>query len=162
MLGRDVQDSRNEVGHHLLLYDGSCGLCHGLVRNILERDRLGVFHFAPLQSPTATEQLARFGDRPSDLNTAVIIVNYRGEPSAWLTKACAAIFVLTVLGWPWKAAALLKVLPMALLDRTYDLIAQNRYRILGRRDHCLAPRLEYQHRFLDSVGDVVQKPEVVQ
>jgi predicted DCC family thiol-disulfide oxidoreductase YuxK len=57
---------------------------------------------------------------------------------------------------------LLRVLPIALLDRTYDLIARNRYRILGPRDRCLAPRPEYQRRFVDSVGDVVQKPEVLQ
>jgi predicted DCC family thiol-disulfide oxidoreductase YuxK len=162
MLDCDAQGSRNEVGHHLVLYDGSCGLCHGLVRNVLQHDRLGVFHFASLQGSAATEQLARFGDHPSDLNTAVVIVNYRGEPSEHLTKARAAIFVLTVLGWPWKAAALLRVLPIALLDRTYDLIARNRYRILGRRDRCLAPRPAYQRRFLDSVGDVLQKPEVMQ
>jgi len=161
MLSADAQGSRNEVGRHLVLYDGSCGLCHGLVRNVLQHDRLGMFHFASLQSLAATDQLARFGGRPGDLNTAVVITNYGGEASEQLTKARAAIFVLTLLGWPWRGATLLRVLPIALLDRTYDLIARNRYRILGRRDRCLVPRPEYQRRFLDSVGDVVQKPEVV-
>lgn len=161
MLDCDAQGSRNEVGSHLVLYDGSCGLCHGLVRNVLEHDRPGVFHFASLQGPAGTDQLARFGGRSSDLNTAIVIMNYRGEASAPLTKARAAIFVLTLLGWPWRAATLLRVLPIALLDRTYDLIARNRYRILGQRERCLAPRPEHQRRFLDSVGDVVQKPEVM-
>jgi predicted DCC family thiol-disulfide oxidoreductase YuxK len=162
MLSRQAQGSRNKVGRHLVLYDGSCGLCHGLVRNVLQHDRLGVFHFASLQSATAADRLARFSDCPSDLSTAVVIVNYRGEPSAKLTRASAAIFVLTVLGWPWKTAALLRLLPIALLDRTYDLIARNRDRILGRRDRCLAPRLEYQRRFVEPAGDVMQKPEVLQ
>jgi predicted DCC family thiol-disulfide oxidoreductase YuxK len=161
MLSRDAQGSRNEAGRHLVLYDGSCELCHGLVRNLLQHDRLGVFHFASLQSAAATDQLARFGGRPRHLNTAVVIMNYRGEASAQLTKARAAIFVLTLLGWPWRAATLLRVLPIALLDWTYDLIARNRYSILGRRDRCLVPRPEYQRRFLASVGDVVHKPEVV-
>jgi predicted DCC family thiol-disulfide oxidoreductase YuxK len=158
MLGNDAQGSRTGSGPHLLLYDGVCGLCHGLVQSVLERDRSGVFHFASLQSPAATEQLARFGDSPSDLDTFVVIVNYRGEPSAQLTKARAALFVLTAVGWPWRAAALLRVLPTALLDRTYDVISRNRYRVFGRRDRCLVPRPEYQCRFLDSVSDVVQKP----
>jgi predicted DCC family thiol-disulfide oxidoreductase YuxK len=161
MLSADAQGSRNEVGRHLVLYDGSCELCHGLVRNVLQHDRLGMFHFASLQSLAATDQLARFGGRPGDLNTAVVITNYGGEASEQLIKARAAIFVLTLLGWPWRAATLLRVLPITLLDRTYDPIARNRYRILGRRDRCLVPRPEYQRRFLDSVGDVVQKPEVV-
>jgi predicted DCC family thiol-disulfide oxidoreductase YuxK len=162
MLGCDAQGSRHEVARHLVLYDGSCGLCHGLIRSVLQHDRLGVFHFASLQSPAAMDQLTRLSDRPSDLSTAVVIVNYRGEPSSQLTKARAAIFVLTALGWPWKAATVLRVLPIALLDRTYDLIARNRYRIFGRPDRCLAPRPEYQRRFLDSVGYVVRKPGVMQ
>jgi predicted DCC family thiol-disulfide oxidoreductase YuxK len=152
MIRRVAQGSRNEVGRHLVLYDGSCGLCHGLVRNVLQHDRLGVFHFASLQSPAATDQLARFGGCASDFKTAVVIMNYRGDASVQLTKARAAIFVLTLLEWPWRAATLLSVLPIALLDRTYDLIARNRYRILGRRDHCFVPRPEYQRRFLDFRG----------
>jgi predicted DCC family thiol-disulfide oxidoreductase YuxK len=160
MPGYYAQGSRTEFGPHLLLYDGACGLCHGVVRNVLERDRLGVFHFASLQSPAATEQLARFSGRPSHLNTFVVIVNYRDESPAQLTKAFAALFVMTALGWPWKAAGFLRVLPVALLDRTYDLIARNRYRIFGRRESCLLPRADYQRRFLDSVRDVVPGPEV--
>jgi len=160
MLDSDAQGSRTESGPHLLLYDGACGLCHGLVQSVLERDRLGAFHFASLQSPAAREQLARFGGNPSPLTTFVVIVIYRGEPSAQLTKARAALFVLTAVGWPWRAAALFRVFPTPLLDRMYDVIARHRYRLFGTRDHCLVPRPEHQRRFLDSVGDVVGRPEV--
>jgi len=148
MASREPQESSGAAGPHLLLYDGECGLCNGLVQAVLARDPRGVFHFAPLQSAAASEFLARFGRDPSDLNTFVAIVNYRRPASACLTKARAAIFVMTTLGGPWNAAALLRPLPAELLDRVYDLIARNRHRFFRRVEHCVVPRPEHRGRFL--------------
>jgi predicted DCC family thiol-disulfide oxidoreductase YuxK len=41
------------------------------------------------------------------------------------------------------------VLPTALLDRLYDVVARNRYRVFGRYEQCLMPRPEYRDRFVD-------------
>jgi len=138
-------------GQHLLLYDGACGLCHGLVRVVLERDRAGVFRFASLDSRAAVEQLARFGSAPGPGETFVVIANYLGQPPLLLTKGSAAIFVMKALGWPWRAATAVGVLPTSVLDRAYDLVARHRYRVFGRRGRCVLPRPEYQDRFLDAV-----------
>lgn len=138
---------------HLLLYDGECGLCNRLVQAVLERDRQGVFHFASLQSAVAARQLDRFGASPGRLDTFVVIENYRAAQSTYLTRARAALFVLRVLGWPWRAAAVLRVLPVALLDRAYDLVARNRYRIFGKGDSCFFPGPEHQQRFIDRLDD---------
>ncbi len=143
---------RRSAGPHLLLYDGTCGLCNGIVRAVLSRDRLGVFHFASLQSAAGGEVLSRFGGYSGDLNTFVAIVNYRSPSAACLTKARAAIFVLTTLGWPWRAAALPGLLPRTVLDPVYDLVARNRYRFFPRVERCLVPRPEHRDRFLDSGG----------
>ena len=136
-------------GPHLLLYDGVCGLCHGVVQSVVERDRTGVFHFASLQSPVAAAQLMRFGGRPDDMDTFMVVANYRTDAAATLTRARAALFVLKTLGWPWKAAGVLRLIPLALLDRMYDVVARNRYRWCGQRDRCVMPRPEYAQRFLD-------------
>lgn len=160
MLPCQPQASPSEPGRHLLLFDGLCGLCSGLVRAILKRDRLGVFHLASLQSPVATSQLTRLGRHPIPLSSFVVIANYKSDASVALTKVRAALFVLTNLSWPWKAAALLRLLPISLLDRVYDVIARNRFHILGRHDHCSAPPSEYRSRFLDSTGDVASRREV--
>lgn len=160
MDGYKAQASRTGAGRHLLLYDGVCPLCNRLVRAILTRDRLGVFHFASLQSPVAAEQLARSGGQPGDLSSSVVIAEYRGGAPVRLAKARAALFVLLALGWPCRAATLLRLLPAVLLDRMYDLIARNRYGMLGRRDRCMAPTPEYRRRFIDSIDEVVSKAEV--
>lgn len=92
----------------------------------------------------------RFGGDPEDLTTFCAVANYRAPEARRLTKARAALFVICALGWPWKMAGLFGILPTGLLDRLYDLVARNRYRAFGRREHCLTPRPEYRNRFVDS------------
>lgn len=144
------QPSSPIEGAHLVLYDGACGLCNGLIQFVLERDRRGLFHFASLQSVAARAALEPFGSNPEDLTTLYVLVNYRGPASTQLTKGRAALFVITRLGSPWRAASLLGVFPDWVLDRVYDVIARNRYRVFGRQERCLTPRPDYGSRFIDS------------
>ena len=136
---------------HLLLYDGDCGLCNGLVQAVLKRDRKGIFNYAPLQSQLARDQLKRFAKSADDLDTVVVIPAYEERRSLPLFKARAALFVLAALGWPWKAAALLNVLPSGLLDVGYDLVARNRNRFFRKSEVCLLPLPEHRHRFVGEI-----------
>ena len=147
-------------GPHLLLYDGTCGFCDGVVRAVLDRDRTGIFHFASLQSPVGERHLARAGRRPGDLTTFVVVTNYRDHSPAAMAKSSAALFVLTALGWPRTSGLLRTMVPSALLDRAYDLIARHRYRLAGRREVCAAPRPAERDRFIDARGGTVAAPEV--
>jgi predicted DCC family thiol-disulfide oxidoreductase YuxK len=160
MHGSDGQRPPTETGRHLLLYDGVCGLCNVLVQAVLARDRRVLFHFASLQSAAARATLNRFGSNPDELTTFYVVTNYRGAEPSPLTKGRAALFVITALGWPWKAAGLLKVLPARVLDGVYDLIARHRYRIFGRYETCLVPRPEYRSRFIDSQQDESPKSRI--
>ena len=141
-------------GPHLLLYDGVCGLCDGLVQVVLKGDRHRVFHFASLQSRAAKTTLAPFGANAADLTTMYVVLNYQSGSPQPLERGRAALFVMTALGWPWKTATVLRILPGSVLDRLYDLVARHRYRIFGRRDQCLLPPREYRSRFLDDDADV--------
>ncbi len=52
---------RNAIqGRALLLYDGVCALCNGVVQFLLKHDGLDRFRYAPLQSSLGREVLARF------------------------------------------------------------------------------------------------------
>ena len=133
----------------MVLYDGGCGLCHGFVQFVLPRDPGGQFHFAALQGTAAARYLAAFGGVPSPLTTVYVITDYRDDASACWGKSRAALFILGRLGWPWRAARFLGVLPAAWLDRGYDWVARNRHRFRGGRDACLMPQPEYRGRFLD-------------
>jgi predicted DCC family thiol-disulfide oxidoreductase YuxK len=147
---RTAQLAATSEGAHLVLYDGVCGLCHGLVQFILKRDKRGVFHFAALQSSVARTILQPFGSNPDDLSTFFVLLNYRGSAPRQLSKGRAVIFVADALGWPWRVVRPLAVLPSVILDGLYDLIARNRYRMFGRRDECLIPQPEDRRRFIDA------------
>jgi predicted DCC family thiol-disulfide oxidoreductase YuxK len=149
MLDREPQRSSGE-GRHLFLFDGVCGLCSRLVRFVLAHDRRRVFNFAALQSPAGRAAVTRSGGNPDDLTTFYVFENYRTPEARRFAKGRAAMFVLSTLGWPWKAAGLLGLLPTAFLDRLYDLVARNRYRVFGRNEQCLVPRPEFRSRFIDS------------
>src|SRR4051812_12230228 len=142
------QSPTQAPGRHLLLFDGECGLCAGLVQFILAHDPSGIFHFAALASPEGRAMVTRHGGDPDDVSTVYVVADYRTPEARPLTRSRAALFVAGTLGWPWKAATLFGALPTALLDRLYDVVARNRYRVFGRREQCLMPRPEWRDRFI--------------
>lgn len=135
---------------HLILYDGLCGLCDRLNRFVLAHDREGAFRFASIQGEAGRRILEQLGEDPDRLTTSYVVTACSpGSPSV-LKKSRASLFVLGELGWPWKVATVLGLLPRPFLDWCYDLIARNRYRLFGRLDACPAPRPEHGDRFLDT------------
>ena len=72
-------DATNTVtgDHPVLLFDGVCNLCNGVVQRIIPRDPEGRIRFAPLQSETGKALLAGHGLPPGDLDSAVLVERYR-------------------------------------------------------------------------------------
>jgi predicted DCC family thiol-disulfide oxidoreductase YuxK len=132
-----------------LLYDGVCGLCNGVVRFVLRRDREARFRFASLQGPVGRSLLARFGKDATNLDTIYVLVNRHAASPVLLDRSRAALFVLACLGAPWSWLQVAGVLPDAVLDRVYDAIARRRYRWFGRHDACPLPEPEWADRFVD-------------
>jgi predicted DCC family thiol-disulfide oxidoreductase YuxK len=137
-------------GRHLVLYDGVCGLCHGIVQFLIARDPDGLFDFASLQSRVAEDLLRPYGADPKDLDTLHVLLNYRGEHPVHLTRGRAPLALFGALGWPWPALRVFAILPTGMLDAAYNLVARRRYRWFGQSDRCLLPRPEFRDRFIDS------------
>ena len=149
MVDSTTQASSDGTGVHLVLYDGVCGLCNRLLQFLLAVDHRAIFDFASLQSTTGRSIVERAGGQPDELNSSYVSANYRTPGARVITKSEAVLFVAGELGWPWKLAGLVRALPSGWLDRAYDLVARNRYRIFGRREQCLAPRPEFRNRFVE-------------
>jgi predicted DCC family thiol-disulfide oxidoreductase YuxK len=132
-----------------VLYDGVCGLCSRLLRFLLKHDHRAVFTFASLQSPVGRLMVERFGGDPHELTSFYVLANYRANHAQMFSRSSAALFVAGQLGWPWKAAVLTRVLPTAILDHVYNVVARNRYRVFGRYEQCLTPRPEFRGRFIE-------------
>jgi predicted DCC family thiol-disulfide oxidoreductase YuxK len=144
-----MQDPPGVDGTHLVLYDGVCGLCNRLLQFLLAHDRRAVFAFASLQSAIGRSTVERFGGNPDELSSFFVVSNFRTDRARMVGRGRAALFVASELGWPWKAAVVFRVVPTAILDRVYDVVARNRYRLFGRFDRCPIPRPEHRRRFID-------------
>jgi predicted DCC family thiol-disulfide oxidoreductase YuxK len=149
MSGSPAAAPSDAAGAHLVLYDGVCGLCSRVIPFLLAHDHRAVFAFAALQSASGRATVERYGGNPDDLTSFYVLANHRTGHARMFSRASAALFVAGELGWPWKAAVLMRVLPIAILDRAYDVVARTRYRVFGRSEHCLMPRPEFRGRFLE-------------
>lgn len=137
------------TGRPIVFYDGVCGLCNRLNQFVLRRDRSGRFQFAALQSAFARETLSRYSRDPEDLDTLYLITDY-GTPSERLFwKSRAALRVLREIGGVWGWTRILSILPTAVLNAGYDIIARLRYRLFGKSESCMIPRPEQRDRFIE-------------
>lgn len=129
----------------VVLFDGTCNLCHGAIQFVLRRDPGARFRFASLQSAAGRRVLAEVGT-PAALPDSLILV--RGGRVHW--KSGAALRIAQRLGWPWPLCAVLLAVPAPLRDLVYDYVAANRQRWFGTRSSCLVPTPALRARFLDA------------
>lgn len=136
--------------HPIVLYDGVCGLCNRLVQFMLRHDRDELFRFASLQSPFVAEILLRHGI-PPDLDSVYVVLNYQEPGEQLLARSDAILFILKKLRWHWAVLGTFgALLPRAVRDAAYNVIARNRYRIWGKYETCPLPDPKQRHRFLDA------------
>lgn len=127
----------------IIVFDGHCVLCSANARFVLRHDRRRRFRLAAAQSEAGQALQARFGLNRDSLETIVVIAGGRA-----ITESDAVIAIAAGLGWPWRAAAVAKLVPRAVRDPLYRWVARNRYRWFGRRETCWAPGPGDAHRML--------------
>jgi predicted DCC family thiol-disulfide oxidoreductase YuxK len=127
----------------LIVFDGECVLCSANARFVLSRDRRRRFRLTTAQGPLGQALYRHFGLAQPDFGTMLVLVQGR-----LLTESDAAIAIADGLGFPWRAAVLARLLPRALSDGAYRLLARNRFRLFGRREACWVPRPEDRDRIL--------------
>jgi predicted DCC family thiol-disulfide oxidoreductase YuxK len=150
--GDMTEVERNAIqGRALLLYDGVCALCNGVVQFLMKHDKLDKFRYAPLQSGLGREVLGRF-----DIHTlpdGVMLLTDALTPGEYLYRRSDAVAeALQRLGTPsrmWRLAGkVLRLVPRALRDWGYGIVARFRYRLFGRYDTCPIPPPEQRSRLL--------------
>jgi predicted DCC family thiol-disulfide oxidoreductase YuxK len=65
------------------------------------------------------------------------------------TRSDAALRIARYLGGPWHLARIGRLVPRAIRDALYDLIARHRHRLSAGGPQCLIPRAEVRARFLE-------------
>jgi len=126
----------------MLVYDGSCGFCSRAVQFILRHERRHDLLFVPRDSALG-----------KDLRRTFHLESV--ESMLWIADGHAAIESDAVLnsarylGGIWSAlAAVGSLLPSALRNWGYRLIARHRRRLSSGAASCLVPTAEQRARFL--------------
>ena len=137
---------------NLVLYDGVCKFCNRWVDVSLKLDRKAVLKYAALQSETGKAALKACGRAPEDISSIVYIpqanidVSVAAATTRHFVKSDAVVQIAAKLGIPVLLFA--GLLPLGLKDAAYDVIATNRYSLLGKLDSCRLLDVEYPERFL--------------
>lgn len=127
----------------IIVFDALCVLCSANARFVLRHDRRGRFRLASMQGEVGAELYRRFGIDPADPDTLIVVAGDRA-----LRDSDAVIAIWAGLGWPWHALAVARLVPRAVRDPVYRVVARNRYRWFGRRDTCWLPTPEQASRVL--------------
>jgi predicted DCC family thiol-disulfide oxidoreductase YuxK len=133
----------------IILFDGVCNLCNNAVNLALDWDLRGELRFAALQSDVGRSLLEKNGKRADDISTIVLVTAQgayiKSDAVLKITEALSPTFVPT-----WAFAKLAQVLiPKILRDVIYDQVADNRYRLMGKRDVCrLGDVGQFEDRFV--------------
>jgi len=138
----DVKQA-NAFPKHLVLFDGVCNLCDGVVQFILTKDSQQKFKFASLQSEIGRTLLEKFNLPTENFDSFVYITN-----NTVYQQSTAALLIAKELDSLLRFMYVLMIIPRPLRDFCYRLIAKNRYALFGKKDVCMMPTPELKSRFL--------------
>ena len=128
----------------VVLFDGVCTLCTGVVRWIIRHDPNARIRFASLQSDVGTKLMGEYGYDPAALDTFVFI-----DDGKAFDRSTAALRMSGALDAPWNYAHVLLAVPRPVRDLVYRIVAKNRYRWFGQKAECFIPTPALRARFLD-------------
>ena len=100
--------------------------------------------YSPLQGETIKKYSSQ---KISDENMQTL---YVWTGTEMLEKSKAWLWLMSQLGGLWFLLALpLKLVPLKLMDALYMLVAENRYKIFGKKETCRLPTPSERALFLD-------------
>lgn len=109
-------------------YDGYCGLCHNFVKHIINLDHENKVYFKNIQD---TDFMSDKKYVTNNKIKSILVMN--GEEV--LSKTKAVLYIYDACGGVFKVFAFfIKLIPLKISDKVYDLIASNRYKIFGKKD----------------------------
>ena len=128
----------------IIFYDGHCNLCNGFVNAIIKLDKKSIFLFAPLNGNHAKNLLKKNNIKNITVDSVVLFNNNNIS-----YKSKAVIEILISLGGIYRVLVMTKIIPRAILDWLYDIVAKNRYSWFGKHDRCMVPDKKIISKFLD-------------
>src|SRR5215211_5466222 len=104
----------------IILFDGVCNFCNGIVNFINRQDNQRIFRFADLQSAAGRQLLQEYHLQTNNMDTFILI----DEGKAY-ERSTAALKLYNKLPWYWKWTQLFRIVPRFIRDAVYSFIARN-------------------------------------
>ncbi|MES2200517.1 MAG: DCC1-like thiol-disulfide oxidoreductase family protein [Chlamydiota bacterium] len=125
----------------IVFFDGVCGLCNRFVDFLLRHDKKKRLMFSPLQGVAIQKtKAASFANE----QTLVFFKN-----DLIFVRSRAALEAIATLGGIWRLSKIFLIVPRAIRDGIYILIAKHRYQWFGKKDACRVPTPNEKSRFLE-------------
>jgi predicted DCC family thiol-disulfide oxidoreductase YuxK len=112
----------------LFVFDGRCVLCSSGASWLMRHGK-GRVHFASAQSRLGAALFRHYGRDPDQTYLLVSNGTAAGESTGYL-RLCRK------LGGPWRLLLVFGLVPRAVRDWVYGIVARNRYRWFGKVDQC--------------------------
>ena len=113
----------------LFVFDGHCGLCSGGVRWLMSADQQGKILYTSAQGELGASLYRHFG---VEIDTTYLLIK---DGHCWGMSG-GYLRLLPVLGGAWRLLEITRLIPEAIRDALYRLMARNRYRWFGHHEHC--------------------------
>lgn len=127
----------------IILFDGVCNFCNGVVNFLIKQDKEKKLRFAALQSEAGKKILVQYGF-PVHYRQSFIFIN----KSKASRKSTAALKLFNQLPWYWKWMQIFWIVPKFLRDAVYEFVSKHRYEWFGKKNQCMVPTADTKSRFL--------------
>ncbi|MCF8359859.1 MAG: DCC1-like thiol-disulfide oxidoreductase family protein [Prolixibacteraceae bacterium] len=130
-----------EYPDYIILFDGVCNLCSSSVQFVMKHDKKRLFRFAPLQWDVASKIL---GPHKHILHFDTLILIEKGKV---YDQSTAALKIARHLRF-FRIFYFLIILPVWMRDPVYRFVARYRYRVFGKKEHCMVPAENKKELFI--------------
>lgn len=115
----------------IIIFDGECNLCNGVVGWLLKLTPPSQFEFVPFQSPRGQLLLSNIGFSTSKLETVVLI-----DEQGITTHSDGFIRIISKIPKWQKLASPLAFIPRVFRDFIYTTASTNRVKWFGNSNSC--------------------------
>lgn len=123
----------------IIVFDGLCVMCNSFFKWVLKNDKDDKYIFANIQSNFYKKNM----DINKSIDSIILIkesnVFYESEAIKYILKDLDKFFLLQLV---------LNVTPKFISNFFYKIIANNRYKIFGKKDKCELPNKNLLSKFL--------------
>ena len=123
----------------IIVFDGLCVMCNSFLKWVLENDKDDKYLFANIQSEFYMKSM----DINKSIDSIILIkennIFYESEAINHILKDLDKFYLLQLV---------LNVTPTFISNFFYKIIANNRYKIFGKKDKCELPKKNQLSKFL--------------